>query len=76
MLHFNDEVSSTFTEVDLRDGRSIIFFTPRRLRLRKVLLHIRSSSANYRNNQIRPRLDFAKLQILQKQIGFLLEGSA
>ena len=40
------------------------FLTPRPLRLRKVLLRIRSSSANHRNIQLRLHLDSAKLRIL------------
>jgi len=47
-----------------RDGRSFIFLTPRPLRLRKVLLRIRSSSANHGKIQIRLPLDSAKLQVI------------
>jgi len=52
------------------------FLTPHPLRLRKVLLCIRSSSANHRNIQLRLHLDSAKLHILQYCINMLLEGSA
>ena len=47
-----------------RDGRSLIFLTPRPLRLRKGLLRVRSSSANHRNIQLQLQLHSAKLRIL------------
>jgi len=41
------------------------FLTPHLLLFQKVLLRIRSSSANHKNIQIRLRINSAKLQVLQ-----------